>query len=224
MGSRGGRLMISRSFGSKTSISPSRTAVVMLIQRICTGRIGSVVPAKTAVRMTRPSPKLVGRVQTMNLVRLSKTPRSSSTAASMEAKLPSVSIMSAASFDTSVPVIPMAVPMSACLSAGASFTPSPAMATTWPRDCNALTRRSFCSGATRAKTEERSAASANSSSLSFSKSRPVRAMMSAPLVRPICPAMALAVRMWSPVIIFTRIPAVLHFATASIASGRGGSS
>ena len=40
--------------------------------------------------------------------------------------------MSAASFVTSVPVIPMAMPMSAFFSAGASFTPSPVIATMFP--------------------------------------------------------------------------------------------
>ena len=94
----------------------------------------------------------VGSVQTMNFVRLSKTLRPSSTAASIEAKLSSVRIMSAAPLATSVPVMPMATPMSACLSAGASFTPSPVMATMCPRACSARTSRSFCSGATRAKT------------------------------------------------------------------------
>ena len=82
----------------------------------------------------------------------------------MEAKSSSVSTMSAASLATSVPVMPMATPMSACLSAGASLTPSPVMATTWPLDCSASTRRSFCSGVTRAKTLVRSASSMNSSS------------------------------------------------------------
>ena len=43
----------------------------------------------------------------------------------MVAKLSSRSTMSDASLDTSVPVIPMATPMSAFLSAGASLTPSP---------------------------------------------------------------------------------------------------
>jgi len=50
---------------------------------------------------------LVGSVQAMNLVRLSKTPRPSSTAASIEAKLSSVRIMSAASLATSVPLKPI---------------------------------------------------------------------------------------------------------------------
>ena len=43
----------------------------------------------------------------------------------MVAKLSSVRVMSAAPLATSVPVMPMAQPMSAALSAGASFTPSP---------------------------------------------------------------------------------------------------
>ena len=50
----------------------------------------------------------------------------------MVAKLSSVRIITAASFETSVPVMPIATPMSAFLSAGASFTPSPVMATMWP--------------------------------------------------------------------------------------------
>ena len=64
----------------------------------------------------------------------------------------SVSTMSAASFETAVPVMPMATPMLLCLSAGASLTPSPVIATTWLLACKALTSLSLCSGATRAKT------------------------------------------------------------------------
>ena len=101
----------------------------------------------------------VGRVQTMNLVKLSNTPLPSSTAASMVAKSSSVSTMSAASLATSVPPWPMATPMSAWRSAGASLTPSPVMATISPRDWNASTRRSFCSGETRANTVARCTAS-----------------------------------------------------------------
>ena len=59
-------------------------------------------------------------------------PRPPSTAATIVAKLSSVRIMSPASFVTSVPVIPIATPMSARLSAGASLTPSPVIATTLP--------------------------------------------------------------------------------------------
>jgi hypothetical protein len=76
--------------------------------------------------------------------------RPSSTAPTMEAKLSSVRVMSAASRLTSVPVIPMAMPTSACFKAGASLTPSPVMATMWPFCCQARTTRSLCSGETRA--------------------------------------------------------------------------
>ncbi len=81
---------------------------------------------------------------------LAKMERPSSTAATMEAKSSSASTMSAAPFATSVPVMPIATPMSEAFKAGASFTPSPVMATISPRPCSASMMRSLCSGATRA--------------------------------------------------------------------------
>ena len=63
---------------------------------------------------------------------LAKIDRPTSTAATIVAKLSSASTMSAASLETSVPVIPMATPMSAAFSAGASLTPSPVIATVMP--------------------------------------------------------------------------------------------
>src|SRR3954466_377607 len=69
-----------------------------------------------------------------------KIARPSSTAATMVAKLSSASTMSAASLDTSVPVMPMAMPMSAVFRAGASLTPSPVMATVRAPRCHALPR------------------------------------------------------------------------------------
>ena len=57
------------------------------------------------------------------------------------------SVMSAASAATSVPV-PMAIPRSAVTSAGASFTPSPAMATTSPACISSRTTRDLSSGKT----------------------------------------------------------------------------
>jgi hypothetical protein len=81
---------------------------------------------------------------------LSKMTRPSSTAATMVAKLSSSSTISAASLETSVPVIPIATPMSAFFSAGASLTPSPVMATISPRSCSAVTILNLCSGDTRA--------------------------------------------------------------------------
>ena len=81
---------------------------------------------------------------------LPKMPRPSSTAATIDAKLSSVRVIAAASRATSVPVTPIAMPMSAFLSAGASLTPSPVIATTWPRCCSASTTRSLSAGDTRA--------------------------------------------------------------------------
>ena len=71
-----------------------------------------------------------------------------STALTIVEKLSSVSITEAASLDTSVPVIPMATPISACFNAGASLTPSPVIATISPDDCHALTILILCSGET----------------------------------------------------------------------------
>jgi hypothetical protein len=70
----------------------------------------------------------------------------------MLAKLSSASTMSAASRVTSVPVTPIAMPMCASRSAGASFTPSPVMATMSPRALRARTMRSLSSGVARAWT------------------------------------------------------------------------
>ena len=86
----------------------------------------------------------------MNRRMLPKMVRPSSMAATIVAKSSSCSTMSDASLETSVPVIPMATPMSADFRAGASLTPSPVMAQMWPRACSASTIRSLCSGATRA--------------------------------------------------------------------------
>ena len=89
----------------------------------------------------------------MALVMLEKIFLPSSTALTMVAKLSSVSTMSAASFETCVPVIPMPMPISASFMEGASFTPSPVMAVTLPLARKALTILTLFSGETRANTE-----------------------------------------------------------------------
>ena len=68
----------------------------------------------------------------------------------MVAKLSSASTMSATFLVTSVPVMPMPMPMSACLMEGASLTPSPVMAVMAPSFFHAVTMRVLCSGWTRA--------------------------------------------------------------------------
>lgn len=58
-------------------------------------------------------------------------------------------IISAASLHTSVPFLPMAMPMSAFLRATPSLTPSPVMPTMLPVRCSDLTISSLCLGETR---------------------------------------------------------------------------
>ena len=69
----------------------------------------------------------------------------------MVAKLSSERIIRPAFLATSVP-LPMAIPMSAALMAGASLTPSPVMATTSPFVLRVSTSSTLCSGATRPTT------------------------------------------------------------------------
>ena len=110
-----------------------------------------MTPASTTPKnMVNTSPMFDESRKRRNLRMLARMARPSRTAVTMVAKLSSARIMSAASFVTSVPVTPMATPMSADFSAGASFTPSPVMATMLPSAWRASTIRSLCSGATRA--------------------------------------------------------------------------
>ena len=85
----------------------------------------------------------------------------------------------------------MAIPMCAAFSAGASFTPSPVIATTSPFDLSASTKRSFWSGRTRAKTLQSRTADRSALSSICSKVWPVIA--SSDLANPAWPAIARAV-------------------------------
>ena len=76
--------------------------------------------------------------------------RPSRTAPTIVVKLSSKSTMWAASRATSVPPDPWRRRCPRGCSAGASFTPSPVIATNWPRSWSAFTILIFCSGATRA--------------------------------------------------------------------------
>ncbi len=148
--------------------------------------------------------------------------RPCSIAETMLAKLSSVRTMSAVSLDTSVPVMPIATPMFARLRAGASFTPSPVIATTWSRAFRASTIRVLCWGETRQHTWSLSARAASSSSLIFSISGPVSTRP--PGVRtPISRAIASAVSLWSPVTMTLFSPAPLRDLHGLTTSGRAGS-
>ena len=118
---------------------------------------------------------------------LSKIRRPSLTAWTIDAKSSCSSTKADASRATSVPRPPMAMPMWADFRAGASFTPSPVMATISPLAFRALTIRSFCSGTTRAKMLTSRMRSANSSSPIASSSGPV--IVAPRSASPICRAM-----------------------------------
>ena len=116
--------------------------------------------------------------------------------------------MSAASLVTSVPVMPIATPMSAAFSAGASLTPSPVIATMLPSrlqrvdDAQLVLGRDAGVDRDVAHRAPRSASSSSALELGAGERRgdPSAAM-------PRSPAMRAAVRGWSPVIMITRTPA-----------------
>lgn len=154
-------------------------------------------------------------------------PLPSSIAERMVEKSSSVRIMSAASFATSVPSLPIETPMSAFFRAGASLTPSPVMATTSPRDCRARMILSLCSGDVRAKMETRPIASASSASLMWSSWSPLKTgepraelrLIGMPSLLP----MATAVVSASPVIMITFTPPAINRLIERSTPLRGGS-
>ncbi len=174
-GSRGDSSITSPSFGSIAKVMSKIPSVTRFTHRICTGEMISPFAANKTSELSSviSSPMLVASRNLTTLRTFWKTTRPSSTALTMLAKLSSVSTISAVSLVTSVPVMPIATPICAAWSAGASFTPSPVIATTWPCCCNLSTMRCLCSGATRAKTETLSSAASNSSSLRCATSPPV---------------------------------------------------
>ena len=112
--------------------------------------------------------------------------------------------MFAASLETSVPFMPIAMPISARLRAGASFTPSPVTATISPRSLRILVSLSLCWGLTRANTI--SLVLSFNRALSFLseillRSSPVIISKSFVVMRPISFAIAAAVKPLSPVTI-----------------------
>jgi hypothetical protein len=100
---------------------------------------------------------------------LSNRRRPSSTALTIEAKLSSVRIISAASLATSLPV-PIAMPTLACLSAGESLTPSPVITQKRPLLWRACTILTLVVGLHLAMTRGRVSIASTSSSVILSKS------------------------------------------------------
>ena len=152
MASVGGFFIISSSTGSTPRARAGRLSVTRFTQSSWIASRGVGSRMRKAASTVMISPILQDRRKWTVFLMFSKIPRPCRTAATMVEKLSSVRIISAAPLATSVPETPIAQPMSAALRAGASLMPSPVMATTAPRDWNALTIRTLCSGETRANT------------------------------------------------------------------------
>ena len=137
-------------------------------------------------------------------------------------KLSSVSIISAAFLDTSVPEIPIAIPTSALFSAGASFIPSPVTATTSPLSCSAFTILILVSGLLLATIEILFISFFKSSSSNVSiyeASTAILPLSSKPNSSPI----DFAVFILSPVSILTSTPALLAISIDSFTPSLNGS-
>lgn len=158
-------------------------------------------------------------------------PLPSSIALSIVEKSSSVRIISAASFATSVPRRPIDIPISALFNAGASFTPSPVIATTSPFDWSARMIFILWSGLVRAKIDVPDMASASSSVDIRSSSSPRRtgrwpsAALGLGGLRgmPSFLAMARAVVSASPVIMITFTPPAIRRRIDLSTPFRGGS-
>ncbi len=113
------------------------------------------------------------------------------------------------------------MPISAFFNAGASFTPSPVIATTFAFFIKASMICSLWPGETLAYTSTWSTILSNSSWGKASNSRPLK--VSPDFRIPNSRAMATAVSLWSPVIITGFIPAPSQISIASFTPFLGGS-
>mmetsp|Transcript_3859 Transcript_3859/g.13540 ORF Transcript_3859/g.13540 Transcript_3859/m.13540 type:complete len:201 (+) Transcript_3859:1111-1713(+) len=160
------------------------------------------------------------------------------TALTMVEKLSSASTMSLASLATSVPAMPIAIPMSASASAGASLTPSPVMAmTSFPSNLSKRMMSCLCLGSARLKSNPLCLAEAwllvrilclfSLESFGEKKSEQVKDLSSknsssSPKI-PMSLQMLSAVSWLSPVITITLIPASWQHLIECFTSGLGGS-
>ena len=103
-----------------------------MIHSVCSGTNGTPLTMLNTLAPRNVTMKPISAAiwNSMYFLRLSYRPRPIRTALTIVEKSSSVRIIAAASFETSVPVMPMAMPMSARFRAGASLTPSPVIATT----------------------------------------------------------------------------------------------
>mmetsp|Transcript_12307 Transcript_12307/g.35035 ORF Transcript_12307/g.35035 Transcript_12307/m.35035 type:complete len:205 (-) Transcript_12307:2124-2738(-) len=142
----------SRVGASVASAKAAKESMIRLTQSSC-NTFSGVSPVDTAAtNATIRATKLIVSWNWRNLRMLLNTQRPHMHALTMDEKLSSKMTISAASFATSVPAIPIARPTSASFIAGASFVPSPVTDTTSPRAFRVLTSLYLSSGDERART------------------------------------------------------------------------
>ena len=218
---RGARAMVSLSSASASKTMEQAGSISNSSSTMCTGSSSTGQCSSVGTSASPMMGTCTANTKRTALRMLLSMRRPWRMAATMRAKLSSSSTSAAASRATSVPRSPIAMPTSAALRAGASFTPSPVMATTSPLARSSCTRRSLCWGLRRAHRSTWRSRSLREASSSPSSCAPV--MTSGRSDRPTCWAMARAVAGWSPVIMITRTPARRHSASAAGTSVRGGS-
>ena len=138
--------MVPASVGSNASARPRVTAVTRLIQRIWTAVIGRAMPARSATIRVMASPRIGRQRPADDLLEVvvdgaplahGRGDRGEIVVRQHELRrfLGGLAALPAHG-DANV----------GALERGASFTPSPVIATVSPRDCSAVTRRSLCGG------------------------------------------------------------------------------
>ena len=138
---------------SKPKAIAGRESVTKFTHNNCIASKGDFIPNNNPTNIVTISPILVAIKKCTAFFILSKMFLPCFTASTIVTKLSSVSIISDAFLATSVPPFPIAIPISAFFKAGASFTPSPVIATTAPVLLKAFTILTLCSGETLANTE-----------------------------------------------------------------------
>ena len=136
--------------GSTVSARLGNQSEIKLIHKICHAVIGIGNPVTIAIRIAIICTNASHIKKSIIFLILSNIQRHSSMAETIVEKLESNKIRSADSLATSVASL-TTTPISAFLSAGASFTPSHIIATTSPSSLSEFTIRIFCSGFVLAK-------------------------------------------------------------------------
>ena len=174
--------IMSFSSGSSPNAMAGKESVTKFIHNSWIANNGDFIPNTNPINIVTISPIFVAIRKCIAFFMLSYIFLPCFTASTIVTKLSSVSIMSDAFFATSVPFLPIAIPMSAFFSAGLSFTPSPVIATTAPVFCHAFTIRTLCSGVTLANTEYSFIFFSNSFCVILSNSCPVIALSFCPII------------------------------------------